>query len=118
MAHQVAPKIVTYPVDAVRYHVHRKDGSPDSLRVEYWSGLRCVAKEWVCLQHAGFARAKAEGWWARRIGAFAPGTVAEAVAQADTLLTPATVIVNESGKWPEIIRMEWEHEPDRLARCA
>lgn len=108
MAHQVAAKIVTYPVDTVRYYVHRKDGSPDSLRVEYWSGLRAVAKEWVCVAHPpGFARSKAAAWWSRRSSAPTPHTASDAVAVAGALLTPAAIVVNESGKWPEIVRMEW-----------
>ena len=116
MAHQVAAKIVTYPVDDVRYCVHHKDGSPDSMRVEYWSGLRSVAREWVCFEHQGFARAKAEAWWSRRGGGVMPRSVSAALAAADDLPTPARVVVNESGKWPEIVRVEWEsHEQGRVA---
>jgi DNA repair protein RadD len=42
-------------VDAVRYYVHRKDGSPDSMRAEYQCGMT-VHKEWICFNHQGFAR--------------------------------------------------------------
>lgn len=116
MAHQVAAKIVTYPVDDIRYCAHHKEGSPDSMRVEYWSGLRSVAREWVCFEHQGFARAKAEAWWSRRGGGAVPRNVAAALAAADDLPTPARVVVNESGKWPEIVRVEWEsHEQGRVA---
>ena len=45
MAHQVAPKIHTYPVSRVEYARHPgRDGKPDSMRVDYYSGLRRVAR--------------------------------------------------------------------------
>ena len=53
----------TYPVTEVRYQRHRKDGSPDSLRVEYYDGFVRVASEWVCLSHEHYARRKAEAFW-------------------------------------------------------
>ena len=66
MAHQVAQKIKTYPVSRVEYSIHAKEGRPDSLRADYYSGLNRVAREWVCFDHGGFAQAKAHNWWARR----------------------------------------------------
>mgnify|MGYP000902693134 CR=1 FL=1 len=107
MAHQIAAKVVTHGVTDVIYHRHRKDGSPDSMRVEYWSGLRCVAKEWICFEHGGFARAKADNWWTWRGGPNLPRTTGEALERSPALRTPSAVIVNESGKWPEIVRMDW-----------
>jgi DNA repair protein RadD len=54
-----------HDVTRVEYRVHRKPGKPDSMRVDYYDGLRCVANEWVCFEHGGFARQKAEQWWIR-----------------------------------------------------
>lgn len=54
-------------VDDVTVHRHRKDGSPDSLRVQYRCGLTTV-REWICLDHPGYAGRKARGWWAKRFG--------------------------------------------------
>jgi DNA repair protein RadD len=115
MLHQVAAKIVTYPVDRVSYGIHKKPGSPDSLKVEYWSGMRVVAREWVCIEHSGFAGEKARGWWWKRTRADCPGTVAEALEWIDqeggsNILEPRTLTVNETGKYPEIIRFEFEPE--------
>lgn len=107
MAHQREAKIVRYEVTRVTYAVHRKEGSPDSLRAEYWGGMRLVAREWVCLEHGGFAKAKAQAWWSLR-GGDPVRTVAEAMQAADQLRTPIAVIINESGKWPEIVKFEWE----------
>lgn len=109
MAHQVAPKIVTYPVTNVDYSIHKKEGRPDSLRVDYWSGLRRVASEWICFEHGGFARAKAEAWWSKRSGCTAPLTTHAAfeIVNLVGLEEPACVRVNEAGKYTEIIGFTW-----------
>lgn len=119
MAHQVQPKINIYPIDRVSYARHQKPGSPDSLRAEYWCGLRIVAREWVCLDHQGFARAKAERWWAQRNPegfGFVPGSVDQAFEWLDDgfeLRKPESITINESGKYPEIVNYQWEpaYEP-------
>ena len=107
MLSQVLTRIVTYPVTDVRYSIHKKLGSPDSLRVDYWSGMKKVASEWVCFEHAGWARARAQRWWQRRTGGPAPATVTDAITRADELEQPATITVNESGKWPELVGVEF-----------
>lgn len=111
LAHQLAQKISAYPVTEVRYGRHQKSGAPDSMRVDYYSGIRRVCSEWVCLSHPGFAGAKAAQWWARRAPReFAPGSTDQAlewIATGYTLAEPAVVHVNESGKWPEIIKFDW-----------
>lgn len=62
---QPAP-IVWHDVSRVDYSVHRKEGKPDSLRVDYWSGMMVVASEWVCFDHDGYAKQKATQWWKTR----------------------------------------------------
>lgn len=65
-------------VRAVDYRAHTKPGKPTSLRVTYQCGL-VSHSEWVCLEHTGYARQRAEGWWRRRTELPVPGTVAEAL---------------------------------------
>lgn len=112
LAEQAAPKITAYPVDRVEYARHSKVGSPDSLRVDYFSGLRRVASEWVCLDHSGFAGGKATQWWAARAPRdFPPGGVHQALEWIDSgyeLRRPTEIIVNESGRYPQIIRHVFE----------
>jgi DNA repair protein RadD len=111
LAHQARPKINVYPVTRVEYAIHSKPGKPDSLRVEYYSGLRRVAQEWICFEHGGFARAKAEAWWDRRSAQPAPRATDDALALASELSEPAAITVNESGQYSEIIGYHWsEHE--------
>ena len=128
LAHQLQQRITTYPVTDVHYSLHQKLGSPDSMRVEYYSGLRRVVSEWVCLSHHGFAGEKAAQWWARRAprGFAAPRSTDQALEWIGTgyqLERPAAITVNESGKWPEIVRFDWStndepNRPDNHARSA
>jgi DNA repair protein RadD len=57
----------THKVDAVYVNRHRKDGSPDSLRVQYRCGLS-MFREWVCLDHPEYAGQKGYQWYERRFG--------------------------------------------------
>lgn len=121
------PNIVRYPVDRVTYHRHVKPGSPDSMRVEYWSGLRVVAKEWVCFEHGGMAGHKAKRWFMQRARSamceswqyqdknittsMAIDLVNDAGPMDDGpwlfFVTPEAIHVNESAKFPEIVSFEW-----------
>lgn len=105
----------TLPVENVRYRLHAKQGSPDSLRVEYYDGMLRVASEWVCLSHEGFARKKAEQWWRTRstIDAIPSGTsdALEWIEYSDAILRkPAAIVVNKSSKYPTIVGYQWERE--------
>jgi DNA repair protein RadD len=63
------------------YAVHIKRGAPEApktLRVEYEIGLNSFKKEWVCFEHTGYARGKAEAWWRARSDLPVPTTAAEA----------------------------------------
>lgn len=143
MTSQIQRKIVTYPITEVKYSIHKKEGSPDSLRVDYWSGLKRVGSEWVCFEHTGWARAKAEAWWKRRFPNLfwseskerpwwdepenvcdwivIPRMIFQAMECINEELatrredryeayTPSTITVNETGKWPEIISVEFERQ--------
>lgn len=115
---QAKPEINTYEVTDVRYALHRKDGRPDSIRVEYYSGLRRVVSEWVCFDHGGFATGKAQNWWRARTTKEMPQSTAEALDGIHTdepLAIPAAVVVNDSGKWPELIRPVWPENKKEAA---
>lgn len=59
------PEEVT--VSGVTVHRHKKPNMPDSLVVQYRCGLSTF-REWICLDHEGYAGRKARTWWARRFG--------------------------------------------------
>lgn len=94
-------------VAKVQYREHRKPGSPVSVRVEYQVGLT-FHREWVCFEHQGYARQKAEGWWLRRAGAPVPRTVAEAIARSDELAEPSHIRVKREGKYDSVIGHRFE----------
>ncbi|OHB60774.1 MAG: hypothetical protein A2Y12_07005 [Planctomycetes bacterium GWF2_42_9] len=59
-----------YDVQEVLYSVHTKKGakteSPQTMRVQYKIGFASYISEWICFEHSGFARHKAEIWWKQR----------------------------------------------------
>lgn len=105
----------TVEVDDVKYHLHRKEGSPPSLRVEYYGGILRLASEWVCLSHLGYARKKAESWWVSRSKIDAiPNDAEQAIEWLDysdeVLRKPAAIIINKAEKYPSIVSYQWETE--------
>lgn len=84
---------------------HDKPGKPPSLCVRYVCGLNSY-REWVCLEHDGFAGAKAARWWMRRFGKLIPASVHEAM--SDLFLghklheMTDSIRVKQAGKYQEI----------------
>lgn len=78
---------VEYKVHDTRYSMHTKrnaePGTPPTLRVEYELGFRYWQSEWICFEHTGFARSKAETWWRARSNESVPDTVEQALVLID-----------------------------------
>lgn len=92
-----------YAVDSVSYKRHEKPGKPVSMKVTYQCGMRRF-NEWVCLEHRGFALAKAVEWWRVRAGlGDVPSTVNDALELAYQLPSPTHVQVDETDKYPTIV---------------
>lgn len=105
----VAP--VWEEVTGVEYFFHQRDvAKTPTLRVEYYHGYRRVASEWVCLQHTGFARSKAEAWWAARSPEGAPATIEAALALADDLRTPVAVATKPDGRYQRVVAVRFADE--------
>ncbi len=92
------------------YRRHEKPGSPPSMRAEYRIGLTWQ-REWICFEHSGYARTKAESWWLRRAPAPVPRTVDEAIARAGEIAVPSHIRVKRSGKYDEITAFRFEPAP-------
>lgn len=95
-------------ITSVQYN--RNEAKPPktipTLRVDYYAGYRKVASEWVCVEHEGFARSKAEQWWARRSAdRFVPSTVDEALALADELAKPLEIAIGPDPANPKYTRI-------------
>jgi DNA repair protein RadD len=87
---------------AMARHVRRDTGTV-SLRVEYLVGSR-VIKDFVCLEHTGFARQKAVAWWRANAGTSPPDTVAEALERIREVRVPAEVVIRKEGEWWRVVR--------------
>lgn len=75
--------VETYPVQEIAYSVHVKRDAPEdhprSMRVDYRIGFSRWQSEWICFEHTGYARHKAEAWWRRRSDLPVPDTAEDAV---------------------------------------
>lgn len=96
-------KTAIFKVDRVTYSKHHKQDFPDSIQVSYYCGLR-MFKEWVCLEHDGFASKKARDWWRKRsIGYPPPDTTAEAMELIASLKEPIHIRVWLKSKYDDIL---------------
>lgn len=91
------------PVSDVIYSIHQKKGSPSSLRVQYRSGLN-VFSEWVCIEHHGYPKAKAQAWVRHRWNSqeMYPTTLSELYKNAEKLKRPTEILVIPGEKYPDI----------------
>jgi len=108
-----------HEVKEIFYSVHRKKGAPDTapktMRVDYRVGFNEHYSEWVCFEHEGWAREKAEDWWERRSIIPCPSSSRDAASLANNgnLKEPKTITVRKvSGEeFPRIIRYELGPKP-------
>lgn len=98
--------ITEYPVQDVQYAVHVKRDAPEdaprTMRVEYRVGWNKYISEWVCLEHTGYARAKAEAWWRQRSNGPVPAMVDDAcqLAEAGSLAQIVSIQVRHVAGQP------------------
>lgn len=109
-------------IDVV-YRVHLKRGADDdhprTMRVDYYADLNTFFSEWVCFEHTGYARGKAEKWWRERSEEPTPESAedAVAVAQAGGLCETLAVTVRHVAgeKYDRIIGCRLGNRPAPLA---
>lgn len=83
----------------VFYTVHTKRGAdedaPKTMRVDYKVGWHEYKSEWVCFEHEGYARWKAEQWWLARSQDPIPDSAERAVdvANAGGLAATKSIVV-------------------------
>ena len=89
-----------FEVDEVFYHLNKSRFGPDSMKVTYRCGVKSI-REWICVEHSGFAKLKADNWIKFRGGN--PVDDAEvAVSQAVFLNKPSRILVDNRGKYAQI----------------
>lgn len=101
-----SPIVDTFKVDHVTFTRYRKLSRPDMMKVSYYCGLR-LFEEFICVEHEGFARRKAERWWrerkTERIEDRLPATTKQALELAEHLLAPSHLRVWVNKQYPEIL---------------
>jgi len=95
-------KVEVFKVDRVTYHRHSKADRPDSLQVSYFCGLR-MFREWVCLEHDGYAAKRARDWWRTRSEDEPPETISDALEKLQTLHVPSHLRVHLKAKEADIL---------------
>ncbi len=113
-----------YAVRDVLYSVHVKQGAdesaPKTMRVDYKVGFYQFKSEWVCFEHSGYARWKAEMWWRARSFDPVPATAEEAVALANCgalAQTKSITVRSVAGeRFDRIVDHELGEKPEPLPR--
>lgn len=100
------PVIETFPVDRIVFAKHERAGSPNSLRVTYYCGLR-MFREWICFEHKGYARKLARAWWRERSNTDPPETTEDALARTAEIAAPQAIRVWVNKRYPEIMGAEF-----------
>jgi DNA repair protein RadD len=112
----------TYTVRDVFYRVHVKQGAdeyaPKTMRVDYKVGFYQHKSEWICFEHSGWPRQKAEQWWRDRSNDPVPATSEHAVnlANAGALaFTKSITVRSVSGeKFDTIVDYELGEKPEAI----
>jgi len=94
-------------VDEVIYSPHnlKKEGKTPCLMVKYVCQDGSVVKEYICLQHGGFAGSKAKKWWNARGGGYIEGADIEFITthkMYEALKIPKLISVEKDGKFDRI----------------
>ena len=94
-------------VDKVSYTLHKKNGSPDSLKVSYKSGLRTF-DEYICYGHKGYPKHVANNWvdfrWDSQLK---PPNVHYLFKNSKKLSVPKKIMIDFNSKYLNIIDAEF-----------
>lgn len=86
-----------HDVTQVDYNLHHKSGKQPTMRVDYYVEdyvYACIS-EWICFEHGGYARHKAEQWWQARCNDPVPSTVEEALQLTHRLAETKQVTIRQ-----------------------
>jgi DNA repair protein RadD len=111
---QIISEPERFEVESVVYSRHQKEGKQPSLRVDYrFAGnMQNYISEWICLEHVGFARRKAEVWWTLRCELEPPTSVDEALTLTKAIAVPRAITAVREGKFWRVTEAEIEEIPD------
>ena len=82
-------------------------GKPPAIVAQYYCGLR-MFKEYICLEHPGYASKKSREWWRQRSPHPPPETTLAALGRLGELSVPARIRVQIDLAHPEIKGVEYD----------
>ena len=93
-------------VTAAAYFLHKKEGRPDSLRIEYMCGPVDSYRTWIQIEASGTRRIEACDWWrAHTNDSTPPNTVGEALFRKGEIQVPRSIDVKKvSSKNYDIVK--------------
>lgn len=100
-------------VDSIVVRRHQKLGSPDSLRIDYSSGVSLFS-EWLSLEHETAAGMARKTWERMSHSGVAPRSVDEALTRTDDIRIPGRVQVLKEGKFWRIIHKDFSIPPGKI----
>ena len=100
-------KTEVFKVDRVTYVRHAKDDRPPTIQISYFCGLR-MFREWICLEHVGYAGKKSRDWWRKRAQTMNPPILtSDALERIDELRTPSHIRVWLKTKYDEVLDYDY-----------
>lgn len=102
------PVIEEFQVARVVINRYHKKGSFPTMEVIYYcNNMLTRFREFICLEHAGFAGHKARAWWKMRHWTEPPHTTDEALRYIAELRAPKSISVHINRQFPEIVSYKW-----------
>ena len=84
-------------IDRVEYELNQKIGAPSTVKVVYHSG-KIKINEWICVEHKGYAKHKADHWVKYR-GGEQCNIVEDLIVQSNILAKPREILVKKDGRY-------------------
>jgi DNA repair protein RadD len=105
-----------FEVIGAHFGRHEKKDKLPSMRVSYeieGHNMPYGLSEWICVEHEGFARRKAEQWWKEHCSIPCPDSIDEAIdlAVRGWVAIPKTLTAVREGKFWRIVQREIEEIP-------
>lgn len=112
MSHEIKP--IKHEVTEVKYASHTGPSGIPTMRVSYYDMMGIICSEYICFQHTGYPRKKAEAWFnimknKKRLFPEPPGSIERAIEWAEwhAFKQPIAIYTKKNGKNTEITGYEF-----------
>jgi len=99
---------ICYDVKSVSYSRHAPIMRINSVLVTYnTKKIGLSFREWVCVEHQGYAKRMATVWLRKRGVVYPINTVDEFLSKTKSFYIPKSIIIKKDGLYPEIIKINF-----------